>query len=219
MSGRFLSFIAGFIILVAAVGPVHSHSLEYVEKQRLKNSDQYRFFDRDMPQFVYRDMEGNKARLERFKGRIIVLLFTNTNCLASCSAPVNRIVKIQSMINISPMRDLVQFVTVLSDWTDDTKAAVAGYTARQNLDPENWSFLATGPQRGPETVSLMREFGHKTPKPANENPAGNPLAHVIDAKGRWRANLGGGKFSSLKFVVYLNALYNDGTGIKDGHGK
>jgi protein SCO1/2 len=78
------------------------------------------------------------------------------------------------MVNRTPMRELVQFVTLTTDPEHDTPAVMRDYGSSHGLDPVNWVFLRTTPDQPEDaTRKLAERFGHGFTKPrAAARPAG-----------------------------------------------
>jgi len=116
------------------------------------------------------------------------------------------------------MRDLVQFVTITTDPKNDTPEVMREYGPARGLDPANWTFLTSGPNRLTATRELVERFGHKFTKEGDGYQVHSVVTHVIDREGRWRANFHGLEFQPLNLVLFINALVND-TSKPDDHGE
>jgi protein SCO1 len=123
------------------------------------------------------------------------------------------------MVNQTPMKDMVRFVTVTTDPANDTAAVMSDYGPAHGLDPANWSFLTTTPdQPEDETRRLALSYGHKFDKTGNGYQVHGVVTHVIDRDGRWRGNFHGLRFNSTNLVMFINAL-TDGSSAPHGNGK
>jgi len=188
---KLIAFVSSIFIVLIMTGPGQSHSLNYVENQLTGKGNFFQHFDRPAPDFVLKDIDGNNIAVKNFAGKIIVLFFTKAACPAH---------EIQSMINISPMRDLVQFVAVITDQDRNSLDIIRTQAAGRGVEFSNWTFL-TGAN---DQLNIQ---------------VAKAVTHIIDREGRWRADFTDLKFQPIDFVVYINALINSGLGIKDGHGK
>jgi len=126
-----------------------------------------------------------------------------------CPLHTERVGEIQEMVNRTPMRELVQFVTITTDPEHDTPEVMRDYGSAHGLDPANWMFLTSGPDR-PEgtTRKLAERFGHTFSKTEDGYQVHGVVTHVIDREGRWQANFHGLKFDPTNLVLYVNALTN-----------
>jgi protein SCO1/2 len=113
------------------------------------------------------------------------------------------------MINPTPMRDLVRFVTITTDPKNDTPEVMRKYGPARGLEPVNWMFLTSGPEKLAATRKLVERFGHKFTKDGDGYQLHSVVTHVIDMEGRWRANFHGLKFQPTNLVLFINALTND----------
>jgi len=212
MSRILTALVSSIFIILITAGTSRSHSLGYVEKQLAGKGEFFRHFDRPAPDFMLKDIDGNKVLTKSFAGKTIIVFFTKTACSDHCG----HIAEIQSMINISPMHDLVQFVMIIADPDRNTANVIRKHATERGIDFSNWTFL-TGPLNQPGTIRQLKQaFGHRAGEGVQATKA---VTHVIDMAGRWRADFTGVKFQPIDFVVYINALINSGLGITDGHGK
>ena len=114
------------------------------------------------------------------------------------------------MVNISAMKELVEFITITTDPTRDTPDVLRTYGPIHGLDPVNWMFLTSGVDHSEDTTRKLAElFGHKFTKSDDGVQMHGVVTHVIDREGRWRANFHGLEFNSTNLVLYVNALTND----------
>ena len=114
------------------------------------------------------------------------------------------------MINQSPMKKMVQFVTITTDPLNDTPDVLKAYGAAHRLDPVNWEFLTTTSEQAADaTRKLAETFGHKFIKTDSGYQVHSVVTHVIDRNGRWAANFHGLRFHPTNMVLYINGLINN----------
>jgi protein SCO1/2 len=105
---------------------------------------------------------------------------------------------------------VVEFVTVTTDPSRDTFDAMRRYGPAHGLDPANWTFLTSGPDRPEDSTRKLAEaFGHKFTKTDDGYQIHGVVTHVIDKNGRWRANFHGLEFNPINMLVFINGLAND----------
>ncbi len=201
-----------FSFLLAANTQALSHSLESLEEQLSENEKYFQSIDKEAPNFSLQDADGKTVSLSDLRGKVVVLNFIYTSCPDICPLHAERIAEIQAMINSSPMRDLVRFVTITTDPKTDTPEVMGEYGAARGLDPSNWMFLTSGPTRLEDTRALVERFGHKFSPDGKGYQLHSVVTHIIDREGRWRANFHGLKFQPTNLVVFVNALTNDAHG-------
>jgi len=120
------------------------------------------------------------------------------------------------MVNQTPMRELVQFVTITTDPKHDTPEVMRDYGPAHRLDPANWTFLTSGPERPEDTTRKLAErFGHTFSETEDGYQVHGVVTHVIDREGRWQANFHGLEFEPTNLVLYINALTHEHG--KEGH--
>jgi len=198
-----------FFLFALGIVPAHAHSLKSLEN-RLNDKEKYfQSIDQTAPIFTLQDADGRTVRLADLRGKVVVLNFVYSSCPDVCPMHAATIAEIQEMINISPMRDLVQFVTITTDPKNDTPEVMREYGPARGLDSVNWTFLTSGADRPEETRRLVERFGHKFTKIGDGYQVHGVVTHIIDMEGRWRANFHGLKFQPTNLVLFINALTND----------
>ena len=126
------------LILFAGASTAAAHSLKDLESQLGERERYFQTLDKDAPGFELRDASGNTLRLADFRDKVVILHFVYTNCPDVCPLHAERIAEIQQMINQTPMKDQVQFITVTTDPTNDTAKVMKAYGPAHGLDcPES----------------------------------------------------------------------------------
>ena len=196
---------------VAAIGTAAAHSPQELADEFI---DRERYFqpldDEPAPEFTLQDAEGRIVRLSDFRDRVVVLHFIYASCPDVCPLHADRIAEVQKMVNGTPMKELVQFVTITTDPVRDTPDVMRAYGPAHGLDPANWVFLTTTPDQPEDTTrALAQEFGHRFEETVDGLQMHGVVTHVIDMQGRWRGNFHGLKFAPVNLVTYVNALTNE----------
>jgi protein SCO1/2 len=198
------------LLLLPPVFPLAAHSLEELQGQLGDREKYFQPVGMQAPEFTLEDADGRAVALQDLRGKVVVLHFVYTSCPDVCPLHAEQIAKIQEMVNQTPMRELVQFVTITTDPEHDTPEVMREYGPAHGLDPVNWMFLTSGPDRPEDTTRKLAErFGHTFSKTENGYQVHGVVTHVIDREGQWRANFHGLKFEPTNLVVYVNALVND----------
>lgn len=195
-------------ILVPAVAT--AHSLEDVQKDLFDREKYFQAMDEPAPEFALHDADGKPVRLEDLRGKVVVLHFIYAGCPDVCPLHADRIGEIQEMVNITPMKDRVQFVTITTDPKRDTPEVLKDYGPVHGLDPmTNWVFLTSGPDKPEDaTRELAEQFGHKFIVSDDGYQTHSVVTHVIDQNSRWVANFHGLGFEPTNLVVFINGLTN-----------
>ena len=206
---NFIALGLGAVLALASAAPAPAHSLKSLEEQLHKREKFFQAFNKEAPDFALRDAAGRTVSSSDLRGKVVVLNFVYTNCPNVCPLHAERIAEVQGMVNQTPMRDRVRFITVTTDPQNDTPAVMRAYGGNHGLDSVNWTFLTSDPKRLNLTRELVRQFGHKFTKQGDGYQVHGVVTHVIYLEGRWRANFYGLKFQPINLVLFINALTND----------
>ncbi len=212
-------FVAAFVLALAGatVAPAIAHSVNELEYLLGEREKYFQPLDNDAPEFELQDADGREARLDDFQDKVVVLHFIYANCPNFCPLHAERIAEIQTMVNQTPMKVRVQFISVTTDPKNDTANVMRDYGPAHGLDPVNWTFLSSGPGKPDDTTrKLAEQFGHKFTMTDEGYQIHGMVTHVIDREGHWRANFHGLKFQPTNLVLFINALVND-TNKPHGH--
>jgi protein SCO1/2 len=166
--------------------------------------------DRAAPEFLLRDADGRTVKLTDFRDRIVVLNFVYARCPDVCPLHAEKIAEVQGMINATPMRNLVQFLTVTTDPRSDTPDVLKTYGPTHGLEPSNWMFLTIGSDHGEDATRKLAEvYGHKFVKTREGYQTHGVVTHIIDRGSRWAGNFHGLRFAAVNMVLYINGLTNE----------
>ena len=204
-----LSRVVAFALFVGIASPAAAHSLEDLEASLDKREQYFEPADREAPGFELQDASGRTLRLDDFRGKAVVLHFIYASCPDVCPLHAEKIAELQDMTAQAGMADRVQFVTITTDPERDSPEVVEGYGPAHGLEPSNWIFLTSGPERPTATRELAQQYGHRFTPASDGMQMHGVVTHVIDREGRLKANFHGLKFESSNLVVYVNALLND----------
>jgi protein SCO1/2 len=200
---------ASLALLALSASMVAAHSLDELEAQLGDREKYFQPINKEAPDFVLRDAEGRPVSLADLRGKVVVLHFIYTNCPDVCPLHAERVAEIQAMVNQTPMRELVQFVTITTDPEHDTPEVMRTYGPAHGLDPVNWLFLTSGSDRAEDTTrNLAERFGHTFTRTEEGYQMHGVVTHLIDLDGRWQANFHGLEFEPTNLVIYINALTN-----------
>lgn len=207
------------IILAALASPALAHSLDYVEQQLMEKEDYFQPVDSEAPDFALEDAAGNPVEMADLRGKVVVLNFIYTNCGDFCPLHTELLASLQAMINPTPMRDRVRFVTITTDPSRDTGAALAEYSKAHGADLSNWLFLTTLPGQPEDTTRILaKAFGLEFTQTEDGEQMHGVVTHVIDQDGRLKARFHGLKVEPLSIVTFVNAVVNRDLP-DDGHGR
>ncbi len=201
-------FISALLALVVWAAPFSAaaHSLKGLGAQLYDRETFFQPVDRPAPAFSLQDAEGRTVALQNLRGKVLILNFVYTSCPDVCPLHAEKIAEVQRMVNETPMRELVRFVTITTDPTRDTPEVMRGYGPAHGLDEVNWTFL-TSRERPEETRALAEAFGHRFAPATDDRMQMHGI--VTHKEGRLRANFHGLDFAPINLVTFVNALTND----------
>jgi protein SCO1/2 len=162
------------------------------------------------PSFELADANGNLVHLSDFSDKIVVLNFIFASCAGVCPLHSERIAEIQKMINTTPMKDRVQFISITTDAAHDTPDVLKTYGSAHGLDGSNWMFLTKRPEQGEDaTRQLAQAYGLRFEPLKDGQQMHAVVTHIIDRNGRFAAKFHGLKFDPVNAVLYVNGLTNN----------
>lgn len=203
------SALLAIAVTVACAAPVLGHSLDEVDQDLRAKETYFQPVDSDAPAFSLQDADGTIVSLASLRGKVVVLNFIYTSCPDVCPLHSERIAELQAMINQTPMRTLVEFVTITTDPKRDTGEVLRDYGKAHGLDPVNWVFLTAAPSQAEDSTRKIAEaYGLKFVEDDGGMQMHGIVTHVIDQDGQLRARFHGLKFEPVNFVVFVNALIN-----------
>ncbi|MBP1807632.1 SCO family protein [Rubellimicrobium aerolatum] len=181
-----------------------------------------RFFqviDQPAPPFDLVNMDGAPVNLADFADKVVVLDFVFASCTDLCPLQSQVMADVQGKVNASPMRDMVEFVTVTTDPTADTPEVMRAYGEAQGLDPFNWRFLTIRPEDAEDATRALSEAYANTFTPTEDGQQMHgAVFHVIDRGGRLAAKFHGLEFEPVNMVLYVNGLTNEEHGPEEAGG-
>lgn len=209
--------VAAAALLLLSALPATAHSVKELEAELYKRDMFFQPVNRDAPPFALETSDGRRVALSEFKGKVVVLNFIYARCKEECPLQSNLLASIQRQINLTPMRDLVEFVSVATD-TEDAKSTAAimrGYGAAHGFDPANWVFLYGGPGHPHAGIDAAAVYGLKFVITKDGDQMHGVVTHVIDQTGHLRARFHGLKFDPTDLIMFVNALTNEHPGKAD----
>ena len=195
--------------LLALAPHAMAHSLKELEDSLMANEKYFQPADVKAADFTLQDADGHITGLKDLRGKVVVLHFIYTNCQDTCPLHAEKIAEIQKMVNISPMKRQVQFVSITTDPKRDKGQVLVDFGQNHGLDPVNWTFLTTTPDE-PETLTLdlAKAYGVEFKPMASGDLMHGVLTVVIDQDGQIRGRFHSLEFQSLNLVMFVNALVN-----------
>jgi protein SCO1 len=201
--------LAAALVWFAAPSATAHHAAEVAAQIRARDM----FFepvDRAAPGFELETADGRKVSLGDFRGKVVVLDFIYARCKDFCPLQSDLLARVQQQINRTPMRDLVEFVSVATDTEDakETAQVIRGYGAKHGFDPANWTFLYRGSGSLDAGIKAAAAYGPKFEVDGDDQMHG-VVTHVIDQASRMRGRFHGLKFDLTDLILFVNALTNE----------
>ncbi|XNO42104.1 SCO family protein (plasmid) [Sinorhizobium meliloti] len=188
---------------------VLAHSLEEVDRDLRDKEKYFQTVDVEAPVFTLEDADDRTVSLSGLRGKVVVLNFVYTHCPDVCPMHAERIAELQTMINQTPMKTVVQFVTITTDPKRDKGPVLREYGQAHGLDPVNWVFLTASPDQPEDSTRKTAEsYGLKFTESEEGMQMHGIVTHVIDQDGRLRGRFHGLNFEPVNLVVFVNALTN-----------
>lgn len=198
------------ILFGASMVPAAAHNLDDVQRGLFERENRFQIVNQQAPAFALHDADGNPVSLSDFQGKAVVLHFIYTNCPDFCPLHAEKIAEIQNLVNLSPDRERVQFISVTTDPSRDTPDVLREYGPLHGLDPVNWVFLTSGPDEPENTTRLVAEaYDLEFTEVEDELQLHGVVTLIIDHEGWIRGKFHGLDFNPTNAAIYINALLND----------
>ncbi|MEX2647915.1 MAG: SCO family protein [Alphaproteobacteria bacterium] len=197
------------ILSTALAAPGAAHTLDELQSELTEREKYVQFVDYPAPDFTLLDAHGNAVSLADLRGKVVVLWFIFASCPDLCPLQSEFLAGVQDMVNQTPMRDLVRFVAITTDPTNDGSDVLGSYGEAHGLDSLNFLFLTSGSDAPDATRALAETYGLKFTLTEDGYQMHGVVTHLIDKSGRLRARAHGLKFKPTNLLVVINALSND----------
>lgn len=168
-----------------------NHPGERLNEVMVKKEPAFETSDRlDIPSVNFLREDGTGFGLEDMKGHIVVVSFVPETCGAPCSDQQALVGKVQESIDITPMREMVKFVTVTAE-----------PVVSEGKRGSNW--ITARPNGENSVAAIAGTFASLSARGGNE-----PMVHIIDRGGRHAALFHGAEIGHINMVLYINGLTN-----------
>jgi cytochrome oxidase Cu insertion factor (SCO1/SenC/PrrC family) len=144
------------------------------------------------PELSLEEPGGNALRLGDLHDQIVVLSFVPTGCGGPCVEQQAVLAGVQGQVNVSPMKEMVTFVTV-----HDADASIEA-----PWDETNWRLVT--PSNDETTAAAADRFAAFSGRGQEL-----PMAHFIDRNGRHAGIFHGSDFNKTNLTLYINQLINN----------
>lgn len=198
------------ILLLLIVAPARAHSLKEVETELYAREQYFQPVDLEAPPFSLQNAAGQTISLADYRGKVVVLNFIYASCGDVCPMHSVLLAQLQRMINETPMKDRVAFLSITTDPVHDIGPIFTEYGAARGLDPVNWTFLTSSASQPEDTTrAIAKSYGLEFTQADDGDQMHGVVTNVIDRDGRLRGRFHGLNFEPANFVTFVNALLND----------
>lgn len=202
--------VLGMVVLAPISKSALAHSLQELSQEFLTEEKFFQPVDIEAPGFTLQDADGRKVSLTDFRGKIVVLHFIYTNCPDFCPLHAEKIAEIQKMVNITPMKNMVQFISITTDPTRDFGQVLKDFGNNRGLDPVNWVFLTAAPGTAEDSTRVLaNSYGAEYKILPNGDQMHGVVTSIIRGDGRLVGRFHSLRFENLNLVKFVNALTND----------
>ncbi|MET4735696.1 hypothetical protein ABIE64_004442 [Thalassospira sp. MBR-102] len=196
-----------FLILTLIAPPAFAHHPgERLDEVMAEKEPHFEITDTgSVPEIELFDKTGGRFDLGELDDQILILSFVTENCGAACTEQQILLAAIQDQLNISPMREMVTFITVHSE----------GFSGTPSWDPDNWRPATPSSDIG--TAIVADDFAE-----LSQRSGSAPMVHIIDRNTRHAGIFHGTGFKQINLILYVNGLTNavhtlGGVYIQDSH--
>lgn len=179
--------------LLVAQPAFANHPGERIDEVMTEQEPAFEVMDRaSTPDLDVEEPGGNVLRLGDLHDQIVVLSFVSSACGGPCVEQQAVLAGVQEQVNVSPMKQMVTFVTV-----HDAEASIEA-----TWDKANWRLVI--PSSDETTAAAANRFSA-----SSGHDQELPMAHVIDRNGRHAGIFHGSDFSKTNLTLYINGLINN----------
>ena len=176
-----------FVLALSPVAAFADHPGERIDEVMAAREPAFEPTDlRRTPHLRGTKAEGAPLRLDALQDRIVVISFAPEGCGAPCEAQQALLREVQEGVNVTPMREMVVFLT-------------AGTVPDPGWDDANWSRVAVENGTAPAAASFSA---------LSERESEAPMVHIIARGGRHAGIFHGVEFGRVNLVLYINELTN-----------
>jgi hypothetical protein len=144
-----------------------------------------------VPEIELFDETGRRFHLDELGDQILVLSFVPEDCGIACKEQQATLAATQEQLNISPMREMVTFISVHPE----------GFSGNSSWDRVNWR--PATPPSDISTATIADDFAK-----LSQRNGSVPMIHIIDRNTRHAGIFHGTDFKQINLILYVNGLTN-----------
>lgn len=179
------------LLLLAGAAPAAAHHPgERLDEVMAEKEPAFEPTDsRRMPALSFVGSDGASLDISGLADRIVVLSFRPDGCGAPCADQQTLLQEVRDAVNVTPMREMVQFLTVGGDVAPDPER-----------EATNWRSVMPSDETVAAAAAALATLSARG--------ADAPMIHVIDRGGRHAGIFHGAAFGRINLVLYINGLTN-----------
>lgn len=139
-------------------------------------------------QSTWQNQAGDSVKLERLRGRPVVIAMAYTGCSYSCPLVVTKMKEIESSIKATGAADY-QMVMASFDTKGDRPAQTSAYMKKKGLDPSRWTWLSANDDKIVRELAAV--LGVTYSKSGKSDFAHSNQISVLDREGRLITQING----------------------------
>lgn len=185
-----LPALVALLLLAAAAPAAAHHPGDRLDEVMAEKEPAFEPTDsRRMPPLALIGADGASIDLSGLADQIVVLSFRPDGCGAPCTDQQTLLQEVRDAVNVTPMREMVQFLTVGGDGAPDPDGEAG-----------NWRSVMPSDETVTEAAAAFAVLSARG--------ADAPMIHVIDRGGRHAGIFHGAAFGRINLVLYINGLTN-----------
>ncbi|MFQ5896559.1 MAG: SCO family protein [Nitrospinota bacterium] len=137
----------------------------------------------EAPRFTLITQGGDRLGLEDLRGKVILVNFIYTSCPDVCPLATAKFRRVQRLLRARGLQGVVHLLSISTDPTLDSPAALAAYGRRHGADFSFWAFL-TGPAGA--LARVWERFGVVAVARGRGDIDHTSMTFLLDRVGRFR---------------------------------
>ncbi len=178
-------------VLSVSTPALANHPGDRLDEAMAAKEPAFEYAEQYPPAIKLRNVDDAEFDLRDLEEKVVVLSFVSRECGTPCADQQALLAKVQEAVNVTPMREMVTFVTVASPESP----------VDPGWDDANWVGLA--PREEGAVAGIGAEWAE-----LSHRSEGRPMAYVLGRGARSAGIFHGADFDRINMVMYINGLTN-----------
>ena len=178
-------------VLSVSTPALANHPGDRLDEAMAAKESAFEQIERHPPAIKLQNVDDAEFDLRDLEDKVVVLSFVPRECGTLCADQQALLAKVQEAVNVTPMREMVSFVTVASP----------GSPVAPEWDDANWVGLA--PREEGAVAAISAEWAE-----LSRRGEGTPMTYVLGRGARSAGIFHGANFDRINMVMYINGLTN-----------